>query len=75
MVFIVVTMELALKELGKKENEEVGRPTFFKSRPPTYILGPGTLMLPNGDMIEGEWNDNEILKAKYIKGKMNEIPR
>jgi hypothetical protein len=36
--------------------------------------GPGLLTLPNGDKIDGEWNDDEIVRAKYHKGNGNDLP-
>jgi hypothetical protein len=33
------------------------------------------MFFPNGDKLEGEWNDEEIIKAKYIPGQAKNLPR
>jgi hypothetical protein len=37
--------------------------------------GLGTILFPNGDRIEGEWKDDEILKGKYYKGSTAKLPK
>ena len=35
----------------------------------------GCITFPNGDRIEGEWNDDIIINAKYTKGTGKDIPK
>jgi hypothetical protein len=36
---------------------------------------PGTMYLVNGDVINGEWREEMIIKASYKKGKFDSIPK
>lgn len=37
--------------------------------------GKGTLGIPNGDTVVGEWNGNKIITATYNKGNFFALPR
>lgn len=36
--------------------------------------GLGNLFMPNGDYIEGEWYEDEIIKGKFVKGSLDIVP-
>ena len=63
-------MELALKDVGKmtKRKDQVLINITW-----THPLG--SILLPNGDKIDGEWKGDQIIKATYTKGNTFKLPK
>ncbi len=33
------------------------------------------MLFPNGDILEGEWKEDEIVRGKFVKGNADHLPR
>jgi hypothetical protein len=39
------------------------------------MKGKGKICLPNGDTIMGEWANNKLANAQFLKGTFDHVPR
>ncbi len=53
--------------------EKVCSETFYIRQLTNLFIG--TMYLVNGDVITGEWREEQIIRATYKKGKFDTIPK
>ena len=71
--FTTMARALRVNSTTTLRAEKVRKGAFYKRKLTTLYLG--TMYLVIGDVINGEWREEQIIRATYKKGKFDTIPK